>query len=402
MLRLIKKPWWMLVLAAVVVAACGAEDEAQETFEEVDPPQYVDDEEGLGLEGMLDALEESSEVVEANEEMDMEEGMEEDEYDEKGGMMQDNDMDQEEMHSDDEMEEKGGEMMSETAMRELYLMDKNGMVTPQTFALPESGDELEQSLSYLVKDGPVTELLPNGFQAVLPAGTEVLDAEVTRDGTAVVDFSVDFTDYRPEDELRILQSVTWTATQFEDVERVQIKINGEDQQVMPQNGTPIAEGYSRAHGINLETGSVSDLSNTKAVTVYFLSQNEEQTYYVPVTRRVPASVDTHTAVVDELLKGPDMLTSLLTDFRSEAELVEKPRVRNGTVTLNFNEGVLSQLEGTAVSEHVVNMLVLSLTEQEDVEQVAIEVNDNDELMVSTGDMLTAPVTRPETVNTGKY
>ncbi|MBM7096542.1 GerMN domain-containing protein [Bacillus sp. H-16] len=401
MLRLIKKPWWMLILAAAVVTACGAEDEAQETFEEVDPPQYVDDEDELGLEGMLEALEENT--VEVNEEMDMEEGMEEDEYDEKGGMMEDDDMHEDGMHEEDEeMEEKGGGMMEETAMRELYLMDRNGMVTPQTFALPDSNQDLEQSLSYLVKDGPVTELLPNGFQAVLPAGTEVLEAEVTGDGTAVIDFSPDFTDYRPEDELRILQAVTWTVTQFENVDRVQIKIAGEEQQVMPQNGTPIAEGYSRIHGINLETGAVSDLSNTKAVTVYFLSQHEDQTYYVPVTRRVPANADTYTAVVDELLKGPDMLTSLLTDFRNEVALVEEPKFRNGTVTLNFNEGVLTQLEGTAVSEHVVNMLVLSLTEQEEVEQVSIEVNDNDELMVSSGAALTEPVTRPGTVNTGKY
>ncbi|RNA70251.1 GerMN domain-containing protein [Alteribacter keqinensis] len=401
MLRLIKKPWWMLILAAAVVTACGAEDEAQETFEEVDPPQYVDDEDELGLEGMLEALEENT--VEVNEEMDMEEGMEEDEYDEKGGMMEDDDMHEDDMHEEDEeMGEKGGGMMEETAMRELYLMDRNGMVTPQTFALPDSNQDLEQSLSYLVKDGPVTELLPNGFQAVLPAGTEVLEAEVTGDGTAVIDFSPDFTDYRPEDELRILQAVTWTVTQFENVDRVQIKIAGEEQQVMPQNGTPIAEGYSRIHGINLETGAVSDLSNTKAVTVYFLSQHEDQTYYVPVTRRVPANADTYTAVVDELLKGPDMLTSLLTDFRNEVALVEEPKFRNGTVTLNFNEGVLTQLEGTAVSEHVVNMLVLSLTEQEEVEQVSIEVNDNDELMVSSGAALTEPVTRPGTVNTGKY
>ncbi|WP_096435981.1 GerMN domain-containing protein [Alteribacter populi] len=392
MLHRIRKSWWMLLLSAAVLAACGSVDEAQETLEEVDPPQYVEDEEELGLEEEMD--EELFEGLDEELEEELEQELNGDEEvaeetEEKGGTAV-------------EGEDKG-ETAEETAMLELYLMDKNGMVTPQALDLPSSESDVLQSMAYLVKDGPVTELLPNGFQAVLPSGTEVLDANITEEGVAVVDFSSDFEEYRAEDELKILQSVTWTLTQFDDIDRVQIKIGGEEQEVMPQNGTPVAEGYTRSHGINLETGDLSDLSNTKPVTVYFLSQNEDQTYYVPVTRRVSSTDDTYTAVVDELLKGPDMLTSLLTDFRNEAELVEEPSYRDGTVTLNFNDGLLSQLEGTALSEHVVNMLVLSLTEQEEVEQVAIEVDEHDDqLMVSSGETITEPVTRPVTVNTGKY
>ncbi|PYZ97302.1 sporulation protein [Alteribacter lacisalsi] len=416
MLRRIKKPWWVLLAATAVLAACGAEEEAQETLEQIDPPQFVDEQDDLGLDdspagGMAEEVN--------DEEMDMENGMEEAmeeddmQMEEKGGVMDDGEMNDEmneemneEMHEDMdedmEMEEKGGSAMEETAMRELYLMDRNGMVTPQTFALPSSDDELAQSISYLIKGGPVTEMLPNGFQAVLPPDTQVIAAEVTDDGAAVVDFSSEFTDYRAEDELRILQSVTWTATQFDGVERVHLRVNGEELKVMPQNGTPVSEGYSRSHGINLEATAISDISNTKPVTVYFLSQPEDETYYVPVTRRVPANADVHTAVVDELLKGPGFATTLLTDFRTETALVDEPRLSNGTVELNFNEGILSQMEGTAVSEHVVNMIVLSLTEQEEVEQVSISVNDDDQLMVSSGAALTEPVSRPGSVNTEKY
>ncbi|TMW71629.1 GerMN domain-containing protein [Alteribacter natronophilus] len=411
MFRRIKKPWWILLSATVVLAACGAEEEAQETLEEIDPPQFVDEQDELGLEDSPagTAEEDMDGVMDDGTDEDM--NMEEDDMhmDEKGGMTHDDEMDEnmdgnmdEEMDEDMDMEEKGGAMMEETAMRELYLMDRNGMVTPQTFALPSTDDELAQSISYLIKGGPVTDLLPNGFQAVLPPDTQVINAEVTEDGEAVVDFSQEFTEYRAEDELRVLQSVTWTATQFDGVERVHLRVNGEELKVMPQNGTPVSEGYSRSHGINLEPTAISDISNTKPVTVYFLSQPDDETYYVPVTRRVPANADVHTAVVDELLKGPGFATSLLTDFRTETALLDEPRFRNGTVELNFNEGLLSQMEGTALSEHVVNMIVLSLTEQEDVEQVSITVNDEDQLMVSSGATLTEPVTRPGSVNTGKY
>lgn len=147
-------------------------------------------------------------------------------------------------------------------------------------------------------------MLPNGFRAVLPADTQVLSVNLKQDGTLVIDFSKEFANYRPEDEKRILQAITWTVTQFDNVKRVKIRMNGHDQNVMPVNGTPISEELSRDDGINIETNGVVDITNTHPVIVYFLAQDGKQTYYVPVTRRVPNSEqDELAAVVKELIKG---------------------------------------------------------------------------------------------------
>ncbi|MEK0397438.1 GerMN domain-containing protein, partial [Lactobacillus delbrueckii] len=82
-------------------------------------------------------------------------------------------------------------------------------------ALPESKSIAKQALEYLVQDGPVSNLLPNGFRAVLPANTQ-LSVDV-KDGLATVDFSGDFKDYQAHDEQKILESVTWTLTQFDSI-----------------------------------------------------------------------------------------------------------------------------------------------------------------------------------------
>ncbi|RBN37064.1 sporulation protein, partial [Priestia megaterium] len=88
--------------------------------------------------------------------------------------------------------------------RELYLIDKNGYVVPQTLEIPKSKGVAKQSLEYLVEGGPVTNLLPNNFRAVLPADTRVLGTKLESDGTMVADFSPEFAEYKKEDELRIL------------------------------------------------------------------------------------------------------------------------------------------------------------------------------------------------------
>ncbi|WP_026671535.1 GerMN domain-containing protein [Alkalihalobacterium bogoriense] len=294
------------------------------------------------------------------------------------------------------------EGVTETIERELFLFDQNGLIVPQTIEIPKQEGVLRQSLEYLVEGGPVTNHLPNGFRAVLPAGTEV-DVHL-EDGIAYADFSEEFKNYKPEEELKILQAITWTVTQFENVNSVKIRINGYDQETMPVNQTPIGmEGFSRANGINLETNDVFDVVNSKGVTLYFLAENGDNTYYVPVTRRVEKNeADPIEHVVSELLEGPSMNSSLLTDFRQEVELLDSPLYENGVVTLNFNEALLNQLEGTAISDDVLNMLVLSLTEQNGVEKVSIQVNGNSEILTTSGDMLAEPVSRQQLLEAGKF
>lgn len=304
---------------------------------------------------------------------------------------------------DTELETNGNdEAVTGTIQTELYLVNKDGYVVPQTLALPKTESVATQSLKYLVKDGPVTELLPNDFQAVIPADTKI--SVNIKDKVAVVDFSKEFKDYKAEDEMRILQSVTWTLTQFDSVDKVKFQMNGHELKEMPVTGTPIGETFSRENGINLDSTDVLDLSNTKPVTVYYLGGTEGAYYYVPVTKRVSNKVtDNVEAAVNELVKGPSYAANLESDFLSDVKLLEAPKVdENGKVTLNFNKAVYGSIEEKMISKHLLNALVLSLTEQKEIESVAITVDGKAELVDETGEKLTEPATRPEKVNTGSF
>jgi germination protein M len=283
----------------------------------------------------------------------------------------------------------------ETVTRQLYLIDKNGYVVPQAVDLPKTKEVAKQVVEYLVKDGPVTDLLPNGFQAVLPAGTEVMGVNLDND-TAIVDFSKEFADYDPSEEQKILQSITFTLTQFDNIKNVQIWINGYEQKVMPVNHTPIGQGVSRLDGINIETGTVVDVANSIGVTVYYLAQTEGESYYVPVTKRIANETDSVAAVVEGLVNGPSIQSGLFSDFSRDIELLDVSIDDAGLATLNFNEALLNQ---EIISDHTLNALVLSLTEQTDIYQVAIQVNGEPTVKNASGEPLAEPVTRKMITNT---
>ncbi|MCK2002821.1 GerMN domain-containing protein [[Brevibacterium] frigoritolerans] len=293
-----------------------------------------------------------------------------------------------------------GAVESKTVKTELYLIDKSGYVVPQTLELPKSEAVAKQALDYLVNNGPVTDKLPNGFRAVIPADTQI--SVNIKDGVAVADFSPEFKNYQKEDELKILQAITWTLTQFDSVDKIQMRINGEDISEMPVNGTPIDENISRSSGINIDTSDVVDISNTKALTVYYVSGDEEYTYYVPVTRRISETVsDNVTAAIQELTKSPSG-SSLQTGFMSDVALLDEPKVAEGKVSLNFNENILGSFKEKKVSQEVLDALVLSLTEQKGIESVEVQVQGSADVLNEEGKKLSEPVVRPEKVNTGSF
>ncbi|TSB47982.1 GerMN domain-containing protein [Alkalicoccobacillus porphyridii] len=346
----------LLMAATLVVTGCSFNSENAATNLDTPPINYVEDGEDIDLD-----------------EVDSEDGEQEGE------------------------EEEDVTEQAETVQRELYLIDANGMVVPQTLTLPKKEGVLKQSLEYLVADGPVSELLPNGFQAVLPAGTTVDVNVKEEEKIAVADFSKDFEKYDPNQEQQILQAITWTLTQFDSVDKVQIRINGYDQDVMPLNKTPIGDGVSRSDGINLESSQVVDLVNSEEVVLYFLGHQGESTYYVPVTRRVDTSENTLAAAVQGLIDGPAYGTALLSEIQTNVNLLEEPTVSDGTLTLNFDDEILTSLESMSVSEDVLNMLALTLTEQEGVEEIVVEVNGEASILNQDGEPA-EPVSRPKQVN----
>nr|WP_088043210.1 GerMN domain-containing protein [Bacillus sp. EAC] len=289
----------------------------------------------------------------------------------------------------------------ETVKRELYLIDRNGYVVPQTFQLPKSTSLAKQALEYLVKDGPVTDELPNGFQAVLPPNTEVLGVQTQKDGTIIADFSSEFKQYHDVDELKIFQAVTWTLTQFDNVKKVKIRVNGKELSSMPVNKVQIGEGLTREDGINFDKGEIVDVMNSRPVTLYYVSQDEMgETYYVPVTRRISnAEKDSYTAIVNELVKGPSEYTSLVTDFGPDTKLVSQPVFKGGKVILNFNDGIYGNIAKNMINDNVLQPLVLSLTEQKGVKSIEIQVQGKLTALNQQGKPLSQPVSRPKDVNT---
>ncbi|WP_130860105.1 GerMN domain-containing protein [Gracilibacillus phocaeensis] len=367
-----KKSVGLVLLSIVLLAGCNV-FEGEQTLDQIDaPPEDAK---------VTDDIENVGETDEAGEDLDESEGAEE-------GTEEETDAE-----ADDETE---GEEASGTLSHVLYLIDQNGLVVPQEMELPApaSKEVAKQVLQYLVQDGPVTAMLPSGFQAVLPAGTEIIDLNLEEDGTMVVNVSEEFANYQAEDEDKIIESMTHTLTEFKNVDRVKLWINGEEQQTMPVNGTPLTQGYSRDEGINVHQATGIDLMESEAATLYFPMQGDEMVYFVPVTQHIEMDQDqTEQSIVQALMEGPAFDLPLENYINHGSELTAAPTLDDGTLSLTFNENILSNSEKGVIADEVLQSIVLTLTEQEGVQAVQVSVEDHQEVINEEGQPYTEPVTR---------
>src|SRR5699024_1768414 len=126
--------------------------------------------------------------------------------------------------------------------------------------------------------------------------------------------------------------MTHTLTQFNDVERIKLWMNGHELTEMPVEGTPISEGYSRANGINIMTTTKPDVLHSEVATVFFPKQQQDEVYYVPVTQYFDGQKgDMLTSIIESLLRQPQTDQQFVNVFNDEITLLKKPNVRDGVV-----------------------------------------------------------------------
>lgn len=281
----------------------------------------------------------------------------------------------------------------------LYFKDPKGMVAPLSVYIPKTLEVARKSLEYMVAG---VAAVPDGFQGLLPKGTAIKGIDLKPDQKlAVVDFSKEFNNYKPEDERRMLEAVVWTLTELDNVDKVTLRVEGKDVRQMELGKTPVDAEMTRAMGINLEFGSGLNPGQSVPVTLYFQNRtSDEFSYYVPVTRMVKRTDDIAKAAVEQLIKGPDSSKGLASVLAPETGLLQIQLSQdNSVVTANFNDKLLGS--DKLIPASAAQALILSLTESTGAGKVQLMVNGDTKVSATDKTSYSKPVAAPEHINPAK-
>ncbi|MDD4036679.1 MAG: GerMN domain-containing protein [Bacilli bacterium] len=257
----------------------------------------------------------------------------------------------------------------------IYLLDSNNYVAGTTIALVNKPATTEERIRLLLESiiigGKKQNAVPNGFRAIIPAGTRILDIKI-EDDLVKVNFSKELLDTREEYEEKILEALIYTITSVKGVNRVSISVEGVSLTQLPKTNIFLPLIMDKSIGINKEYNLI-DTNNITSVTIYYLNKINNNIYYVPVTKYLNGKKDKIKIIIDELAGGPIYETNLMSFLSANAKLLAYSEEDN-KILLNFNEYIFNDIEEKNILEEVSYSIAYSIFDNYNVKEVVFRVN----------------------------
>ena len=265
------------------------------------------------------------------------------------------------------------------AIEVIYLLDSNDYVARTTIKGCDC-DTLETAKDIaegLIIGGKKSNIIPNGFRTIIPSGTEILDISL-EDKILNINFSRELLDITKEYEEKMIEAIIYSLTSIDGIDKVIIKVEGEVLSKLPLSGKILPTILDKSYGINKSYDLVST-NNIDSYTVYYVSNFNDNEYYVPVTKYVNVSnnkQDKIKVIIDELSTSPIYETNLMSYLSSNVSLIDYS-LDNNLLSLNFNDYILSDSSSDKILEEVIYTISLSVRDNFDVEEVSILVNNEE-------------------------
>ena len=259
----------------------------------------------------------------------------------------------------------------------LYLLDSHDYVARTVMAGCDcdSKEEARDVIEGLIIDGKKSNIIPNGFRSILPAGTSILGLDL-KDKILTINFSRELLDINSSYEEKMIEAIVYTLTSIDGIEKVIIKVDGKVLNKLPNSGKSIPEVLDRSFGINKKYDIVNT-NNIDSYTIYYVGNFNNNEYYVPVTKYVNSKGDDKVKVIiDELSSSPIHETNLMSYLDANVSLINYD-LSDDILKLNFSNSILDNSTSNKILEEVVYTISLSVQDNYRVKEVDFLVEDKE-------------------------
>ena len=258
----------------------------------------------------------------------------------------------------------------------IYLLDSHNMVSLTSIMV--SGSDIETKakdlIETLIQGSTKEDQIPNGFKSIIPSDTKLLNLKL-ENNILKIDFSKDILNIKKELEEKMVEALTFTLTSIDGIDGIIIYIEGNLLNKLPQTNINLPSTLDRNFGINKEYDITSSKDITN-VTTYYVSKNNNEYYYVPVTKYLNDNREKIKIVIDELESSKIYNTNLMSFLNDNVKLLSVEQIED-TLNLNFNEYIYSNLDTKEILEEVIYTICLSIEDNYDVKQIVFNVNDEE-------------------------
>jgi len=266
--------------------------------------------------------------------------------------------------------------IEEENLASVYLLDSYNYVSEVSVEVSETEleNKLKEKLNLITYSKKNKDKIPSSFKSIIPENTSVLSLNV-EDDTCTVDFSKELLNISNVEEEKLIESIVFTLTSESEVKKVIIKVEGKNLERLPNSNKLLPSILDRSYGIN-KSYDINNLYGLTKTTIYYMSKDDDLTYYVPVTKVSNESQEKITVIVNELKSSLLYQSNLSSYLSSNAEL-KKYELTENVMNLTFNDKIFDSIYDQNILEEVVYTIGMSVKENYDVDKVSFYVDDKE-------------------------
>ena len=264
----------------------------------------------------------------------------------------------------------------------IYLLDNNNYLGKAEIALStnDTVTMVRELLETLITDGIGEDKIPNGFTSIIPSDTKINSIELDK-GILKVDFSKELLDVKKELEEKVIESIIYTVTEVKEIDKVVIFVDGKILTKLPKSNINLPTTLDRSFGINKKY-DITTFKDITPVTIYYINKhNNNNTYYVPVTKYINDDREKIEIIIDELTTSPIYTSNLMSYLNSNTKLL-KSNIDKDLMSLEFNDYIFNDYEDKKILEEVIYTISLSIYDNYNVHEVSF-INDSKEVYTSS-------------------
>lgn len=264
------------------------------------------------------------------------------------------------------------EYITDLANSSIYLLDNNNYLV-KTKVLLDS-EKIEDKIKSIISNLTISSnaKFPDNLKGLIPKNTKLNKVTIENDLVSL-DFSREFMNVDEETSLKLIESLVYSITELDDINKVNISIEGNYLEIYPNTSKKLYLPLTRDLGINKEY-SYTSLKDLTKVTIFYQELIDEDTYYVPVTKYLnnEDNKDKINIIVEELATSYIYEDNLRSILNENVELINKELVDNDLLILDFNNALFDA--GSKIKEEVLYMISASVFANYDVNTVSFRVN----------------------------